>query len=808
MTSYDAGTTTADRAEEASRVETDQDAPAAWLRTTPSIVYAFDARGICTMSEGPGLAQLGLRSGEMVGLDLFEVYAEDEDFLLSMRRVLGGETFVFSREINGRVLETFLQPLASRSDDRAGALGVVSDLTDQRRLETEAQEHERRLRSLVELDAALARDVVDVSALLDTAVQAATAGTASSGSVWLLDGDGDRMRLAAFATARTSAGEELRPTRERAVPEQLAIDRCLAEGIDRARQLDLGDDVAARAFFGEDFIVSWLRESGAHSVLRVPLRARGTLLGAIDLARRDESPRFHDKDTDFAVDVGERVAMALDNALLLQAQREALEEQVKFKALADATSDLIAMTDTDAVATYVNARVADVGEKWVGRSMHDIFASSIAEDLAEEVQSSLAARGRWRGDLTLRDAASPTVARTEAFHIFHPGTGEPLGTVWVAQDVTELRSAEQALRAANVELLRFKVLVEACPEFIAIAALDGTLLYVNPPGRAMVGMPDDVDVTTTRIADYLTEEGLERSLQIEQPAVIAHGSWEGESTLRDMRGGPPIPVQIASFLIRDPETDEPFALATVQRDLSDRVAAEEALRDLAEQRRHLLTRLVDAQDAERAHIAAEVHDDSVQSLAAVDLRLGLLSRRIAAEAPHLLEYVDPLRSTVTEATDRLRTLLFDLTPVDLDHGLAPALRETAREIFDDSSTEVDVVTQAGIDEAGTVPVPTLRVAHRIAREALINARKHARAHQVRVTVRGRDGGIEVRVLDDGIGIPTDRAVAAAGHLGLSSMQDRAQIAGGTWSASPRPEGGTEVLLWLPGSPDPAPPPVQ
>ena len=112
------------------------------------------------------------------------------------------------------------------------------------------------------------------------------------------------------------------------------------------------------------------------------------------------------------------------------------------------------------------------------------------------------------------------------------------------------------------------------------------------------------------------------------------------------------------------------------------------MRDLAEQRQHLLSRLVDAQDAERAHIAAEVHDDSVQALAAVDLRLGLLSRRIAAEAPHLLEYVDPLRATVSEATDRLRTLLFDLTPVDLDHGLAPALRETAREIFDGSSTEV------------------------------------------------------------------------------------------------------------------------
>ena len=266
-----------------------------------------------------------------------------------------------------------------------------------------------------------------------------------------------------------------------------------------------------------------------------------------------------------------------------------------------------------------------------------------------------------------------------------------------------------------------------------------------------------------------------------------------------MRGGPPIPVQIASFLIRDPESDEPYAMATVQRDLSDRVAAEEALRELAEQRQHLLSRLVDAQDAERAHIAAEVHDDSVQALAAVDLRLGLLSRRITAEAPHLLEYVDPLRATVSEATDRLRTLLFDLTPVDLDHGLAPALRETAREIFDGSATEI-VVDEQDAGAASQAGPSALRVAHRIAKEALFNVRKHARASRVTLTVHSRDGGLGLSVVDDGIGIPDDRITSAAGHLGLSSMRDRAQIAGGEWAVARRSEGGTEVSLWLPKDP--------
>ena len=148
--------------------------------------------------------------------------------------------------------------------------------------------------------------------------------------------------------------------------------------------------------------------------------------------------------------------------------------------------------------------------------------------------------------------------------------------------------------------------------------------YLNPAGRAMVGLAPDTDVTDTTIADYLTPEGLEQSVAVEQPAVRAHGSWEGESTLRHRGGKAPIPVAIASFLMRDLATGEPIGLATVQRDVTERVAAAARVQRLAEHRQALLMRLVEAQEAERTQIAADVHDDPVQAIAAVDLRLGLL----------------------------------------------------------------------------------------------------------------------------------------------------------------------------------------
>ena len=128
--------------------------------------------------------------------------------------------------------------------------------------------------------------------------------------------------------------------------------------------------------------------------------------------------------------------------------------------------------------------------------------------------------------------------------------------------------------------------------------------------------------------------------------MLAQGHWEGESTLRNHRDGPPIPVAISSFVMLHPTTREPIALATVQRDITERLAAETARQHLADQRQELLDRLVQAQEDERARIAADVHDDSVQALAAVELRLGLLRRRLSTRAPDLLQGIDEMSDTV------------------------------------------------------------------------------------------------------------------------------------------------------------------
>nr|WP_246416016.1 PAS domain-containing protein [Nocardioides luti] len=219
----------------------------------------------------------------------------------------------------------------------------------------------------------------------------------------------------------------------------------------------------------------------------------------------------------------------------------------------------------------------------------------------------------------------------------------------------------------------------------------------------------------------------------------------------------------------------------------------------------LLRRLVVAQEDERARIAADVHDDSVQSIAVLDLRLGSLERRLGDSAPDLVPSINELRAAVRDVSRGLRDLLFELEPAHSGADLTETLRSATAQIFE----EVDLDWTVGFDEgAGPMPVDWPNdVARaqilRIVKEALINVRKHAAATRVDVVIRRVDGGVEIVVADDGVGPAGTQSPPRPGHRGLATMRDRAEIAGG-WCTVEATSPGTVVRLWLPStSPGPA-----
>lgn len=373
--------------------------------------------------------------------------------------------------------------------------------------------------------------------------------------------------------------------------------------------------------------------------------------------------------------------------------------------------------------------------------------------------------------------------------------GEELtGAIGVSIDVTDRVVAEE-------ERELYRAFVEAAPQFIALAGLDGAVQYVNPGGRRLAGIPPDVDVGSTTIADYLTAEGLAASVAVEQPAVIAHGAYEGETTLRHWPTDRGIPVRVSSFLVKDLVTGAPRALATVQSDITEVVQARQATEQTLAHQRGLLLHLHEAQEDERRRIAGALHDDTIQVLAAVNLRLHTVRRQLAGGASKLdvVTAIDNLDDAVRKATGRLRAALVDLDPPPVgDVGLERLITQHAQTAMQDSGAEwsvsVDTVAEP-TDQVG-------RVLLRIAQEALTNVRKHSRATRVSVHVGQVDGQFTVRIADDGVGLtwrPDDGR-----HLGLRSMVDRAESVGGWCHVGVAPGGGTVVEARVParlGHPD-------
>jgi signal transduction histidine kinase len=218
------------------------------------------------------------------------------------------------------------------------------------------------------------------------------------------------------------------------------------------------------------------------------------------------------------------------------------------------------------------------------------------------------------------------------------------------------------------------------------------------------------------------------------------------------------------------------------------------LRTMTARHQGLLVRLLEAEDRERARIAADVHEDSIQALGAVTLQLQLLRRHLPSPSPKVESLQEALSELVTRATDRLRALLFSLEPTHTSIPIAESIRVFAAHIFDGSSVHWSV---DDLDVGEELPQVERSQALRIAREALSNAHAHAEATEVIVTLRGTGDGLEIVVSDNGMAVDPESFVSAPGHRGLATMRDRAIILGGSCTMEPTSPHGCTVRVHVP-----------
>lgn len=218
----------------------------------------------------------------------------------------------------------------------------------------------------------------------------------------------------------------------------------------------------------------------------------------------------------------------------------------------------------------------------------------------------------------------------------------------------------------------------------------------------------------------------------------------------------------------------------------------EQLRETDAERRRLLAQLVRTQEEERRRISNDIHDDSVQKMAAVGLRLDAIRHYV--DDAGVLAQIDQLSEVVSLSIGRLRRLMFELWPPDLErYGLAAAIRADLLAQRDDFAIEFSLVDQM----TEKVPLEERIIAYRIVQEALSNVRKHSGARKVEITLSTLYGGVHVTVADDGHGLRSGIKESPPGHLGLTSMRERAELVGGWLKISNRKPRGAKVEFFIP-----------
>ena len=196
---------------------------------------------------------------------------------------------------------------------------------------------------------------------------------------------------------------------------------------------------------------------------------------------------------------------------------------------------------------------------------------------------------------------------------------------------------------------------------------------------------------------------------------------------------------------------------------------------------------------ERERIGMDLHDGIIQSIYAVELGLEGAEEDLDTNVPAAREALGKAIDQLNGVIRDVRSYIFELRPAKLSYDLSEAMVRMVDEFR--ASTSAHLVSDVA------PAVPHLREHQRIAlfhiaRDALVNAHRHARASRVEVSLHASVNTVELRVTDDGRGFDP-KAERPEQHRGLQNMAARAQAAGGAMTIESAPGSGTTMTVQFP-----------
>ena len=337
-----------------------------------------------------------------------------------------------------------------------------------------------------------------------------------------------------------------------------------------------------------------------------------------------------------------------------------------------------------------------------------------------------------------------------------------------------------------------------------IRSMNDTLIVVGPDAVIR-----SVNKATCDLLGYEQDELVGKDINLIIPQAV---SVLGNAGLQGLKGEPAVVNQETDYVTKMGRTIPMLFSAAalknkegkregsvyIARDVTARKQAEEALRD-SERKLHILSsRLLTAQEKERARLAIELHDELGQSLVVFKLKLRSMYEGLGTNQAGLMAEFDELMDYINEVAENVRRLSRDLSPSILkDLGLKAAIRW----LVDAFSKHSDTVYSLDMAEMEVKFSEEEQITiYRMIQECLTNIAKHAQATQVSVVIRKQAGCTLFRVEDNGGGFNVREAFSkdpGEKGLGLNAMYERARMLGGSLDICSQEGIGTRITIAVP-----------
>jgi PAS domain S-box-containing protein len=447
------------------------------------------------------------------------------------------------------------------------------------------------------------------------------------------------------------------------------------------------------------------------------------------------------------------------------------------------------LKDREGRYRFVNERFLQrVGlrrDQVIGRRDEEVFSRDEARILAARDAEVLERGQAVQYEEAARFAEGERFSVVSKFPVLD-AAGAVAGVGGVATDITERRTAEQALREQRTLLAEAQKLaglgcwewdpasgrVTWSDEMYAIYGLDPARFKPSFESYLERIHPDDRAAAAATVARALMDN---RAFTMDERIVRPGGE------VRQLRSH--------GEVVRD-ETGRPIKMVGACIDVTDQRAYEGTLRALTR-------RLVQAEETERRRLARELHDQVGQNLSALNINLDIVAaslKQAGTKQEHALRRrLEDSLQLVDGTLQSIENVMADLRPALLDeYGLSAALAWYGKEYSRRTGIRVDVEPDGAEKELAPEAAVAL---FRIAQEALNNAAKHSSAKRIRIGLECKDGSLMLAVSDDGKGF--DAAQAPRGRWGMTTMRERAEAAGGRLWVETSLGAGTTVRATVP-----------